>query len=398
MVSRVILYSISIVALLSAINWYKVSTRQPKKVWMSLLTNGEYLESVLTLDYSIRKYGSRYPFVVFHPSTLEQHVLFELNKRQIQTKEVNLLLPKQHKDYGPDERFYDCWSKLLPHGMVEYDRIVELDADMLLTGNADELMEMELPMGSMAAAHACVCNPRGMPHYPEDWTPENCAYTQQHSDPETAHDMLHAISNDFGTSIMNGGLQVLNPNQKVFNDILNIMSNETLTATFDFADQSLLSHYFKDHWISLPYIYNALKTMRSAHATIWHDERVKIVHYILNDKPWNDPLRERSEFVPNQWWWEHNNERLKIEKQAEVKKATEDLIARHPTIIFSKSYCPHCRAAKQLLSERGEPYQIVELDKVEDGFHIQQYLAMRNKVNTVPQVSGLAEHLSIFQL
>jgi hypothetical protein len=60
---------------------------------------------------------------------------------------------------------------------VEYDRVVQLDSDMLVRHNMDELMEMELDSPEMegkgtrvfAAGHACVCNPLGKPHYPKDW-------------------------------------------------------------------------------------------------------------------------------------------------------------------------------------------------------------------------------------
>ena len=76
-----------------------------------------------------------------------------------------------------DPRFYDCWSKLTPFSLEEYDRVVQLDSDMLALRNMDELMEMELDPPSMggkgnkvfAASHACVCNPLKKPHYPKDW-------------------------------------------------------------------------------------------------------------------------------------------------------------------------------------------------------------------------------------
>ncbi|ORY73201.1 glycosyl transferase, partial [Protomyces lactucae-debilis] len=290
-----------------------------KRVWMTLLTNKAYLEGALTLDFSIKQTGSKYPLVVFHPPTIEAEVLEELAKRNIRTKQVDLLLPTTFKDYGIDERFYDCWSKLLPHGMVSYDRIVELDADMLVRHNIDELMEMTLPTGTMAATHACVCNPNNISHYPADWVPHNCAYTKQHETPEAAHLMSHAVEAGSGLAIMNGGLQVIDPNQKHFNAIAAIMQNETLTSTFAFADQSLLSYYFKDNWISLPYVYNALKTMRQHHAPMWNDDRVKVVHYILNDKPWHDVLEEESEFVPNQWWWRAQRERLHYESAEQAR-------------------------------------------------------------------------------
>lgn len=62
-------------------------------------------------------------------------------------------------------------------GLVQYERIVLLDADMLVIKNMDELMELELDeVGDesganrvFAASYACLCNPLKRAHYPEDW-------------------------------------------------------------------------------------------------------------------------------------------------------------------------------------------------------------------------------------
>jgi hypothetical protein len=40
---------------------------------------------------------------------------------------------------------------------------------MVVKQNIDDLMEMKLPPGGIAAAHVCACNPRKIPHYPADW-------------------------------------------------------------------------------------------------------------------------------------------------------------------------------------------------------------------------------------
>lgn len=61
--------------------------------------------------------------------------------------------------------------------MVLYERIVLLDADMLVVENMDELMELELDepkyQGNgnrvFAATYTCLCNPLNKAHYPRDW-------------------------------------------------------------------------------------------------------------------------------------------------------------------------------------------------------------------------------------
>jgi len=49
-------------------------------------------------------------------------------------------------------------------------RIVLLDSDQVILHNIDDMMTMELPKGWIAAAHACTCNPRKLPHYSKDWS------------------------------------------------------------------------------------------------------------------------------------------------------------------------------------------------------------------------------------
>lgn len=73
----------------------------------------------------------------------------------------------------------------------------------------------------------------------------------------------------------------------------------------------------------LPYIYNALKTLRweGVHREIWRDEEVKNIHYILSPKPWNESLEERmrpddgTRDPLHRWWWAVNEERSRREKE-----------------------------------------------------------------------------------
>jgi lipopolysaccharide biosynthesis glycosyltransferase len=146
-------------------------------VWTTLITNTAYLKGLLTLDYSLKKQNSKYPLVALYTDTFPPEGHKALDERGIPKQHVKYLLPTVHKDYTNDPRFYDCWSKLTPFSLVEYERVVQLDSDMMALQNMDELMELELDPPSaagkgdrvFAASHACVCNPLKKPHYPKNW-------------------------------------------------------------------------------------------------------------------------------------------------------------------------------------------------------------------------------------
>lgn len=118
--------------------------------------------------------------------------------------------------------------------------------------------------------------------------------------------------------MLNGGLQVVVPSKQYYDMIIARLGENTSIASYDFADQSLLSDVFRGNWVTLPYVYNALKTLRweGVHNQIWQDDKVKNVHYILPPKPWDS---ERGQEKPEDtllftWWWDMNDDRLRVEK------------------------------------------------------------------------------------
>ncbi len=122
-----------------------------------------------------------------------------------------------------------------------------------------------------------------------------------------------------GLGIVNGGLQVVNPSKALYESILERMTDSTAVDSYEFADQSLLSDLFLGRWVTLPYIYNALKTLRwkDVHHPIWRDEEVKNIHYILSPKPWDENAGEESDDT-HKWWQTVNSERLAEEQKAGV--------------------------------------------------------------------------------
>lgn len=298
------------------------------KVWTTLITNTAYLSGLLTLDYSLKLHKTKYPLIALYTDSFPEEGHRALDVRGIPKKHIPYLLPSTPKDFSNDPRFYDCWSKLTPFSLVEYERVVQLDSDMLVLHNMDELMEIELDPASMkgegkkvfAASHACVCNPLKKSHYPKDWIPENCAFTSQHGTPDIAQ--TGGAPSIAGLAMPNGGLQVVIPCPEAYQRILGTLQSDT-TINYEFADQSMLGDLFHGRWVGLPYIYNALKTLRwtGVHHPIWRDDKVKNVHYILSPKPWDESKekmeRQKSrneQNEANEWWWVVHEKRLADEK------------------------------------------------------------------------------------
>lgn len=292
------------------------------KVWTTLITNTAYLSGLLTLDYSLKQAGSKYPLVALYTDSFPAEGHAALKARGIPSKRIPYLLPSVPKDYTNDPRFYDCWSKLAPFSLTEYERVVQLDSDMLILKNMDELMDIELDGPELegrgnrvfAASHACVCNPLKKPHYPKDWTPENCAFTTQHDKPEEAQTV--GAGPTAGLAMPNGGLQVVIPSDGTYDVIIKMLETDS-TLNMEFADQSMLSACFPGRWVGLPYIYNALKTLRwkGVHDAIWRDENVKNAHILLSPKPWDEKEEEKGKNdETHKWWWKFNDKRTAEEK------------------------------------------------------------------------------------
>ncbi|KAJ7170003.1 glycosyltransferase family 8 protein [Mycena filopes] len=269
--------------------------------YVTLLTKTSYVAGTLVLDYGLKDTKSKFPLVVMVTPEFPREGRSVLKKQGIPMREIQTLLPEDgvHSLAAADERFRDTWTKLRAFELEEFDRVVLLDSDMLVKENIDDLMEVTLPPGGIAAAHVCACNPRKFPHYPADWVPANCAFS--------------AVSGPMGSppnptddprpySQLNSGTVVLEPSLELANNLYRFLATDERVSSWSFPDQDLLTAFFHGKWTALPWYYNALRTLRTIHTPVWDDQVARCVHYILPEKPWQ--ARESEEFgVVNGWWW-----------------------------------------------------------------------------------------------
>ncbi|KAJ3091731.1 hypothetical protein HK102_013621 [Quaeritorhiza haematococci] len=276
--------------------------------WATLITKDNYVVGVQTLARSLHTSKTKYPLVVMYTSAVTPTILTTL------TKEHLPIILRQVDDYRPTtttqkvnyafERFSEVWTKLRAWELDEYEKVCCLDADMLVLRNMDELFDDEgiLPEGkSLAACHACVCNPKKFAHYPKWWVPENCRYT--------ALGRGEALQPG-KPRYFNSGLFLIRPSKTTLSEMLTQLQNLSDLTAYQFPDQDFLNEFWSAGdrtWVELPYIYNALKTLHVIHKDVWDIKEVKNIHYIL-DKPWDKKMYELESAADiyddlNRLWW-----------------------------------------------------------------------------------------------
>lgn len=256
--------------------------------WVTLLTQPSYLLGVRALGASLARVGSLHRLVVMVTANIDDDIRRVLEADGCLLREVDPIRPAGGlADSYANARFAEVWTKLAVWRLTDVERVVFLDADMLVTQNMDELFALELAEDQIAACHACRCNPNRIPSYPASWTPNHCAYTP-------------GVRGDY----LNAGFLVLRPDAGVFADLMAELAAVADLSAYPFAEQDFLNEHFSGRWVPLPYVYNALKTLPFQHPALWDDAAVKNIHYII-DKPWQQPLDSADRYYAlNKLWWD----------------------------------------------------------------------------------------------
>ena len=156
------------------------------------------------------------------------------------------------------------YTKLQIWNLVDYDKVVYIDADTLVLQNVDELFERPTP----AAA-------------PDTFPPDK----------------------------FNAGVMVIRPSTDTFKDM---MSKINVLGSYDTGDTGFLNEYFPK-WFEmsaghrLPFGYNALRTMHWLTAPrtkgYWNAVKpLKIIHYCSSPKPWDSEGTKKKGELELKWW------------------------------------------------------------------------------------------------
>lgn len=286
--------------------------------WVTLLTKPSYLPGVIVLAHTLDQSRSKYPLLILYTSSLGSEAVAALrsegqNHARIRLHQVELLLPRQDQQNTGSvaDRFKDTFTKLRAFEIFRlgYTRAVFLDADMAVFSNPDDILDIKLPDREwLGANHACVCNLDRDSWAPTEWQKGNCAYT-----PLTNSDQVAANITPYARPtyrLLNGGMFLLYPTEELWTRMLHFFNTSPRLKEYQFPDQDFLADFFRDKWTPLSWRYNAIKTMRYWHPRIWSDEKLVILHYIV-DKPWERQPGPGGiaghlgrDGVTHQWWWD----------------------------------------------------------------------------------------------
>ncbi|WWC69587.1 uncharacterized protein I206_103530 [Kwoniella pini CBS 10737] len=343
----------------------KPINKNKKCAWVVfLLSTSSYLPGILVLSWTLKKFNSKYPLIVAVNPKLSKSVINVLKEYGLQIKLIKPLIPKGEINLIA-ERFVDTWCKAEVFGFIEYDRVCLIDGDMMIRQNMDELFNIPLREDQIAATFACICNLDKSSWAPSDWIRDNCGYTPSQGSEAINHP---GPAQPNGThSFLNSGLVVLTPSLELLKKIRNLIESDSeedknRIKEWAFPDQDLFADLFRGKWISIPWIYNTIKTMRYWHGNFYNDEQVKNLHYICK-KPWtyrptlNSPEirkstgkkyavdsgdyaevkdgdvgldEKKADAVTHGWWWEEYEEMLDDMRSKEFKwiDMVEDLTAK----------------------------------------------------------------------
>jgi len=232
-----------------------------KYSYVSILTTDSYLFGALTLWKSLQDTKPKYPFHLLITPNLSQESITLIQKSNIPIIKIEPIKNPILND--PKDRRYYNYSKLNMWNLTQFEKIVYLDADMIVMHNIDELFNK--PNLSSTNAGGAIY---------KDWKQ------------------------------LNSGLIVLEPSQSVFNDMKNQVG--TIEKEKGKGDQAFIHQYYSD-WperkeLHLPHVYNVFDCHIEGYKkkmNYYLDEniqfgnskfdpkRIKIVHYIGQSKPWN---------------------------------------------------------------------------------------------------------------
>lgn len=242
------------------------------KRFVTLLSSENYLTGVFVLQHSLVQVQSKYPLLVLLTPSISYDIENILHKSNILTKRIlpKFTPPPEIIAKISQRRWANTFEKLQAFDLVEYEKIILIDSDMVVFRNIDHLF---------ALPHLSAAKGSGDLAGYEHW------------------------------QLFNTGLLVINPasglGEKIFE-----MWHQVAEKTSDFGDQDLIKAYYGDFWLQnnlrLPTTYNCFAPFMdrlihekgyNLHFSNPDEHTISVIHYVNALKPWEMSYTEFAFFL-----------------------------------------------------------------------------------------------------
>jgi alpha-N-acetylglucosamine transferase len=263
----------------------KEKAEEAKKfAYVVLNTNMKSLFFSLVLFHQLRMKNCKMgEFIIMIPSEIDPKISELLKilkiKKVIYEGQEPLIKPKYLvTNEATRDRDKIMWEKLRVWNMTEYEKIILLDNDLLIRENIDNLFEKN----SISAVPALFDDEKII-----FWDSSDLINFKK----------VNRVKKGDG---LNGGLIVLKPDKKIFEDL--IMTSESLTNRTCCPFQEFIFRYFENRgeYQRLSDNYNMRKLARQKNVKI---NEIKVYHFVERKKPWIlGKNRSHKDPMAKEWW------------------------------------------------------------------------------------------------
>jgi lipopolysaccharide biosynthesis glycosyltransferase len=249
--------------------------------FVTFLGTDSFLPGVLALNNSLKNYNKSYGLLVLTTDLVSPASIAALESKNIRYKHVARI--KNPNARGDDQRnFGHMYTKLRIFELEEFDKVVYIDADMLVCCNVEELFDCPHMSAVVAGALKPECS-----HWNE----------------------------------LNAGFLVVVPDKALAERMYALVDS---TPSDDGSDQGFLHSFYSnwandkhlhlDHKYNVPVydidVYARLNYFKFSYRNGALDTNISIIHYWGYDKPWYHDGRllnirsQRSEDRAYMLWWD----------------------------------------------------------------------------------------------
>lgn len=263
--------------------------------------NAEYALGAMVLGWSLRRSGTKHDLVALHTQDVPAAAVELLRRSGWTPREMKYLEAADalYQDFCLKTRFQDVFTKLRVLELTEYSKVLLLDADLLVRECIDDLFEMPAP-----AAMA-----RG------PWS------GYRHGD--RIHGRFFFSGKRQGqwswgqSSGINAGVMLLQPDEQTYLDCLAEVTDPLHPEHIkgNGPEQDYLSRFYADAWRHIDVAYNfqlhqmyfclspdCLSSAADRADYLTHPERIKVIHYSSEPKPWARHLEEQYKDYSDKEW------------------------------------------------------------------------------------------------